>query len=66
MKIRHLQLNDQEKQATIAQKMKLIYPDIAIISNPNSMQITVETTNSNIFDARIAAVIKDAGGKPID
>ena len=66
MKIRHFQFNDQEKQATIAQKMKLIYPDIAIISNPNSMQITVETTNSNIFDARIAAVIKDAGGKPID
>ena len=46
--------------------MKQIYPDIAIIPNLETMQISVENTNSNIFDARIAAIIKDYGGKPID
>ena len=66
MKIRHFQFTDQEKLATIAQKMKQIYPDIAIIPNLETMQISVENTNSNIFDARIAAIIKDYGGKPID
>lgn len=66
MELYHYIFNDEESLITAATDLKKMYSHLCILSNQETLTLTVEVSGSWIFDNRIDSIIQNAGGRSID